>query len=131
MGTNHLGHFYLTYCLWELVKKSDKPRIITVSSAGHAGMNLLAPVNLPLRFDDMNLHHNYDWKTAYCRSKVANILFARQLQLKMDEANIEGRSVSVHPGAIMTDIARDLGTFTFVFKKLLLPITLIVFKSEW
>jgi NAD(P)-dependent dehydrogenase (short-subunit alcohol dehydrogenase family) len=43
MGTNHLGHFYLTYCLWDLLKKAAKPRIVTVSSAAHQGMNLFSP----------------------------------------------------------------------------------------
>ena len=109
MGTNHLGHFYLTYCLWDQIKKADKPRIITLSSQAHKGMNPLISQSVPLQFDDMNFHHNYDWKTAYCRSKVANILFAKMLQTKMDQTGIDGFSVSVHPGAIFTDIGREFG----------------------
>ena len=37
MGVNHLGHFYLTYHLWELVKKCPNPRIINLSSNAHEG----------------------------------------------------------------------------------------------
>ena len=76
MGVNHLGHFYLTYLLWELIGKAEKSRIINVASLGHRGYNLYNG-NLELPFDDFNYKKNYSGILAYSRSKIANILFAR------------------------------------------------------
>ena len=76
MGTNHLGHFYLTYLLWGLIRKADKPRIINVSSNAHAGMGLVKH-NAAIDFEDMNYTKDYSSNVAYTRSKIANILFTR------------------------------------------------------
>jgi NAD(P)-dependent dehydrogenase (short-subunit alcohol dehydrogenase family) len=83
MGANHLGHFYLTYHLWNLLKIADKPRIINVSSNAHEGMGIVK-YNAAIDFEDFNYEHNYSFDLAYTRSKIANILFTRQLQLKIN-----------------------------------------------
>jgi NAD(P)-dependent dehydrogenase (short-subunit alcohol dehydrogenase family) len=79
----------------------------------------------------MNFQQGYSWKAAYCRSKVANILFARMLQVKMDRAHIDGFSVAVHPGAIYSDLGRDFGYLNYIIKRLLFPVILIMFKTSW
>lgn len=53
MGTNHLGHFYLTYLLWSKLVKSPKFRVINVSSVAHKGDTVFKKPKLD--FDNMNL----------------------------------------------------------------------------
>eukprot|EP00178_Gracilaria_changii_P011703 TRINITY_DN33013_c0_g2_i1.p1 TRINITY_DN33013_c0_g2~~TRINITY_DN33013_c0_g2_i1.p1 ORF type:complete len:106 (+),score=5.93 TRINITY_DN33013_c0_g2_i1:256-573(+) len=103
MGVNHLGHFYLTHLLWDLILKAEKPRIINVASNAHAGMGP-NKYNAKLDFDDMNFTKNYDPKVAYTRSKIANILFTRELQAKMDWSGMYGYAYSLHPGVIPTGL---------------------------
>jgi len=53
------------------------------------------------------------------------------LQAKMDRANIDGFSVSLHPGAIYSDIGRDFGWMNYIVKRLFFPLILICFKTSW
>jgi NAD(P)-dependent dehydrogenase (short-subunit alcohol dehydrogenase family) len=99
-ATNHLGHFLLTKLLLPLLLASSNPRIINVSSAGHA----LGPV----RFEDVNFRGGeaYDEWEAYGQGKCANVLFARSLAAKLDG---RVRAYSLHPGNISgTGLGRDL-----------------------
>lgn len=98
-GTNHLGHFLLTALLAEALLAGDAPRVVTLSSAGHA----TSDVDL----DDVNFEaRDYDPWLAYGRSKTANALFARGLAQRFGDAGL--LSFSVHPGGIMTDLGRHL-----------------------
>lgn len=130
MGVNHFGHFYLTSLLWNKIRKAIKPRIINVSSNAHAGFGIIKH-NLTIDFEDINLLKGYTPALAYGRSKAANILFTKQLQKQMDEAKIDGLSVSLHPGVVRTELARY---FNFGFKVLFAityPFRLILMKSPW
>ena len=72
MGTNHLGHFALTGLLMPELSRSLAPRVVTVTSAMHRtvrGLNLTDP----------RAHGRYRKWTAYSESKLANLLFAREL----------------------------------------------------
>ncbi|GJQ71276.1 hypothetical protein Trydic_g2961 [Trypoxylus dichotomus] len=102
-GTNHLAHFYLTLLLLPTIIKSTPARIVNVSSALHQGN---------MEFDDLNLEkRNYSSMNAYQQSKQANILFTKELNRQLKEANIEGVTVyTLHPGAIATDLQRHVGT---------------------
>ena len=82
MGVNHLGHFYLTYLLWEKLRQASNPRIINISSAAHRGFGF-PKYNLKIDFDDMQFKNTYNPGVAYGRSKAANILFTKELQKKM------------------------------------------------
>ncbi|MFA4928235.1 MAG: oxidoreductase [Patulibacter sp.] len=89
-GTNHLGHFALTGLLLEALRAAPAPRVVTVSSAMHR----IGSID----FDDLQWQRSYGpWK-AYGRSKLANLLFARELQVRVDAAGIPLRSVAAHPG---------------------------------
>ena len=98
-GTNHLGHFLLTALLFPAVMAGDGPRIVNLSSAGHA----TSDVNL----DDISFEAgDYTPWVAYGRSKTANALFSRGLAQRYGDQGL--LSFAVHPGGIMTDLGRHL-----------------------
>ena len=74
-GVNHLGHFLLTNLLLDLLKKSVPSRIINVSSMVHAQGQI--------HLDDIHLKHNYAPFKAYCQSKLANVLFTKELHRRL------------------------------------------------
>ncbi len=98
-ATNHLGHFQLTVRLWPALRKAQGARVVSVSSRGHQ----LGGVD----FDDPNyLHRDYEKWAAYGQAKTANVLFAVALDEKGRDQGI--RAFSLHPGSILTDLARHL-----------------------
>lgn len=98
-GTNHLGHFLLTALLMPALRRGSGPRVVTLSSAGHAR----ADVDLV----DPNFHTTgYSPWIAYGQSKTANALFARTLAQRGAPHGL--LSFSVHPGGILTDLGRHL-----------------------
>jgi NAD(P)-dependent dehydrogenase (short-subunit alcohol dehydrogenase family) len=116
MGVNHLGHFYLTSLLWEKIKISNHPRIINVSSLLAHKQPKGEKDTFIIDLDDMNYDKDFDHNLAYSRSKLANILFARQLQANMDKSGIKGLSLSLHPGVIVTELAREFGIKLTIMK---------------
>jgi NAD(P)-dependent dehydrogenase (short-subunit alcohol dehydrogenase family) len=98
-ATNHVGHFRLTLALWPALKAAGGARVVSVSSRGHqiAGID----------FDDVDFTSRpYDKWIAYGQSKTANALFAVALDERGKQDNI--RAFSLHPGQILTDLARHL-----------------------
>ncbi|KAG8445683.1 hypothetical protein GDO86_010456 [Hymenochirus boettgeri] len=95
-GVNHLGHFLLTQHLLGLLKSSAPSRIVVVSSK----LYKYGEIN----FDDLNSEKSYSRSSAYSRSKLANILFTRELARRL-----EGTGVTVnvlHPGIVRTNLGR-------------------------
>ncbi|HEX7322676.1 MAG TPA: oxidoreductase [Mycobacterium sp.] len=93
-GINHLGHFALTGLL--LDKIGD--RVVTVSSVAHKQTP-------KLWIDDLNYQHRfYQRNLAYAQSKLANLMFARELQRRLTAAGSPKRSYGVHPGVSGTDL---------------------------
>ncbi|XP_048472491.1 retinol dehydrogenase 12-like isoform X2 [Rhincodon typus] len=112
-GINHLGHFLLTFLLIDLVKQSTPSRIINVSSTAHT----MGSIN----FDDLNSEKSYNSVKAYAQSKLANIMFTRELARKL-----EGTGVSVftlHPGVVRTELARHLNPVVRCGLAMLRPFT--------
>ncbi|ORY03750.1 short-chain dehydrogenase [Clohesyomyces aquaticus] len=101
LGTNHLGHFYLFHqvkaALLASASRSFNSRVISLSSAAHRRRTL--------NFDDLNSEKTeYDPILAYSDSKLANIYFANELDRLFQSQNL--RALSVHPGGILTPLAR-------------------------
>jgi NAD(P)-dependent dehydrogenase (short-subunit alcohol dehydrogenase family) len=92
LAVNHLAHFLLNSLLLPLLKKSEAPRVVTVSSMVHASGRI--------NFDDMNCDHGYNGYHAYANSKLANALFASELALREHWLS----SNSLHPGVIGTKL---------------------------
>ncbi len=95
--TNHLSGFLLTNKLLPAITKAAvtaPARIVFTSSLGHN--------NSPLDFDDLNLQKNYTTLKAYGRSKLMNLLTAREVQRRYGSSNIVASSF--HPGAVRTPI---------------------------
>jgi len=98
-ATNHLGHFQLVARLWPALRQANGARVVSVSSRGHR----FAAVD----FDDPQFDlRDYDPWVAYGQSKTANVLFAVGLDARGRAHGI--RAFAVHPGAIVTDLARHM-----------------------
>ncbi|MDZ7783001.1 MAG: SDR family NAD(P)-dependent oxidoreductase [Halioglobus sp.] len=98
-GTNHLGHFLFTCLVAPALLAGAPARVVNLSSAGHR----FAPVN----FEDPNYREReYDKWQAYGESKTANVLFTVALDARLRERGV--RSTAVHPGVIMTQLARHM-----------------------
>ncbi|MBK3732310.1 SDR family NAD(P)-dependent oxidoreductase [Azospirillum brasilense] len=101
-ATNHLGHFRLTLALWPALLSAGAAggaRVVSVSSRGHQ----IAGVD----FDDLDFARRpYDKWIAYGQSKTANALFAIALDRRGREHGV--RAFSLHPGQILTELARHL-----------------------
>jgi len=97
-GTNHLGHFLLVNRLRPLLA-GGPARIVNLSSAGHRASDVV--------LDDINFEQTpYETWRAYGRSKTANVLFAVELDRRgRDQGQ---RAAAVHPGAILTPLARHV-----------------------
>jgi NAD(P)-dependent dehydrogenase (short-subunit alcohol dehydrogenase family) len=98
-STNHLGHFRLLAGLWPALVAAGGARVVSVSSRGHQ----IGPVD----FDDVDFRSRaYDKWQAYGQAKTANALFALGLDRRGAEHGV--RAFSLHPGVILTDLARHL-----------------------
>ncbi|XP_047538778.1 retinol dehydrogenase 12-like [Vanessa atalanta] len=106
-GTNHLAHFLLTMLLIPRIRNSTPARIVTVSSKAHTRYGI--------NFDDLNYEkRQYSAAEAYSQSKLANVLFSRELAAKLKENNIMGiNTYSLHPGVIRTELGRHLDEVLF------------------
>lgn len=74
-GVNHIGHFLLTNLLLDTLKDSAPSRIVNVSSSAHKRGKI--------KFDDLNNEKTYEPGEAYAQSKLANILFTKELANKL------------------------------------------------
>ncbi|MBZ9939199.1 SDR family NAD(P)-dependent oxidoreductase [Mesorhizobium sp. BR1-1-16] len=100
-STNHLGHFQLTLHLWPALERAQGARVVSVSSMGHRFSDIV--------WDDINFERRaYDGWGAYGQSKTANVLFAVELDRRGRTHGI--RAFSLHPGGIVTGLAKHIST---------------------
>ncbi len=128
LGTNHYGHFLLCGLLWHRIEASNG-RIVVVSSLGY-NMGLKA-----IQFDDMNWDKNYHQNRTYCQSKLAQMMFAFELQDRLAAAGKTNVGVYVcHPGASRTSLvttSANRATRIMFWFMALLPITQSAEKGSW
>lgn len=101
-GTNHLGHFALTGHLLPLLLATPNARVVTVSS----GMHWQGKIN----FEDINGRKSYAPFPAYSQSKLANLLFAYELQRRLASHGHTTLSVAAHPGYAATNLQSTGGS---------------------
>lgn len=99
LATNHLGHFALTGLLLDLLTAGRNPVVVTVAS----GLYRLGRLDL----DDLAAERGYSPARAYATSKLANVLFALELDRRLRATRSPVRSLLAHPGVAKTDLDRD------------------------
>ncbi|KAL6030862.1 hypothetical protein STEG23_015679, partial [Scotinomys teguina] len=105
-GVNHLGHFLLTNLLLEKLKASAPSRIISLSSLAHVAGHI--------DFDDLNWKtKEYDTKAAYCQSKLAVVLFTKELSRRLQGTGVTVNAL--HPGVARTELGRHTDMHNSVF----------------
>jgi protochlorophyllide reductase len=98
IGTNHFGHAALTWLLMPALRERPAPRVVTLSSIAHHGNGL--------DIGDLNFEHRrYAPAKAYSQSKMANLLFALELDRIARRAHLDLVSVAAHPGMTDTELA--------------------------
>lgn len=95
---NHLGHFLLTTLLLDLLRRSAPSRVINVTSALHFRGRM--------DWDDLQMKSRYSGSASYSNSKLANVLFTRELAKRLAGSGVTVNCV--HPGVIATRLTREM-----------------------
>jgi len=95
-GSNHLGHFALTGLLLPLLKKTPNSRVISLSSIAHRGGAIF--------FDNLDGSKGYKPMMFYRQSKLATLLFAKELDQRLKQHGISTISLACHPGVSATNL---------------------------
>jgi NAD(P)-dependent dehydrogenase (short-subunit alcohol dehydrogenase family) len=105
-ATNHLASFLLTNLVIDKMVAADSARIINVSSEAHRLGDIC--------FQDMNSPKKYSAFTAYCDSKLANIMFTYELSRRLEFTNITANAL--HPGIVATKFGHEhTGSLKYLF----------------
>jgi NAD(P)-dependent dehydrogenase (short-subunit alcohol dehydrogenase family) len=109
LGTNHLGHFLWTSLLIDLVEAAEG-RVVPVASIAHK----FGSIDL----DDLMWEKGYTPSKAYFRSKLANVLFAFELDRRLQAAGAKSVCIACHPGYANTNLQSTgpTGTLNFLYK---------------
>lgn len=107
MGVNYYGHFLLTLLLLERLRKSRLSRIVNVSSWGH--------IFQKFRRHDLNFEKSYDRFTPYLQSKLAQVMFTRELSKKLKNSGVT--VYALHPGVTMSELGRNLSGFSSILSQ--------------
>lgn len=111
-GINHLGHFALTGLLLKVLLNTPSSRIVTVGSRMH--------VDGKIDWDDLTSERSYDQMAAYRQSKLANMLFAIELDRRLKAKGLSTISVAAHPGLANTGwVENNLSGFMKIMGKIM------------
>jgi len=120
-GIGHLGHFALTGLLLPLLLKSPAPRVVTISSLVHK----LGTFD----WNDLQMEQHYFTQRPYNQTKLANLLFARELQRRASAAGLPLLSMAVHPGVSRTNIGsarKGLGSYHAIDHVITFALTIVM-----
>ncbi|MEM7129939.1 MAG: SDR family oxidoreductase [Chloroflexota bacterium] len=123
LGTNHYGHFVLCGMLFDRIEES-KGRIVVVASLGYK-MGLRT-----IQFDDMNWDRNYSANSVYSQSKLAQMMFAYELQDRVKATNGNVEAYVCHPGASATSLIETSGSTVSKLMYRLMIMTPLVQSAE-
>jgi len=98
-AVNHLAYFLLTHLLLDTLQASAPARVVNVASNAHR--------KAMLDFDDLQGERHYGGWRAYCRSKLANLLFTYELARRLAGTGVTANAL--HPGWVATGFARNNG----------------------
>ena len=115
-ATNHLGHFLLTDLLLEKIPDHSASRIVALSSIAHK--------NAKIHFDDLNCEKAGDAEAAYGQSKLANLLFANELNRRLKKSGKKIVALAVHPGGSDSGLFDEMSRIRYYTFKILSPIIL-------
>ena len=97
-AVNHLAHMSLTLELMTLLKQAENARVVTVTS----GVQYLGDIN----WDDLQGKLKYDRWSSYAQSKLANVMFGLELNIKLEKNNSNVISLLAHPGIARTNLQK-------------------------
>lgn len=101
LGVNHLGHFALTGLLLELLLNTPQSRVVTTTSV----LQTMGWIN----FEDLQLKRSFTRLFAYGQSKLANMLFALELDRRLRASGASTLSLAAHPGYSNTQMTQGAG----------------------
>ena len=99
-GVNHLGTFALTSLLLPKLGEQPDARVVVTSSIAHRGAKIF--------FDDISAERSYKAQDRYGQSKLANLMFAFELDRRLRRAQSSTIAIGCHPGIADTELARHL-----------------------
>lgn len=114
MAANYFGHFLLTELLLKTIMNTPNSRIISLSSIAHKRGKI--------QFEDLQYEKEYSAMGAYAQSKLACLIFAIELQRKLEKAGSKTISLAAHPGISTTELSRHLPAWSM----LLYPIMVLL-----
>ena len=125
LGVNHYGHFLLCGLLYDRVKQSSG-RIVVVGSLGYQMGTKRVP------FEDMNWDGKYNPMNAYSASKLEQMVFAYELQRRVDASGDPVQVHVCHPGAARTELSKEEANLpTKILFKLMSPLAQSAEKGSW
>jgi len=125
---NHLSHFLLTNLLLPHLQANPtgNSRVVTLTSSVHH------VATKGIQFDDLMFTQGYEMFACYGHSKLANILFVKELQTRLDNAKEKKAKVfsyAVHPGCVRTEVTRNMSAFMQIGNAMATPIMIFLQKT--
>ncbi len=115
-ATNHLGHFLLTSLLFDMIPDKPSSRIVALSSLAHKGAKI--------HFDDLSCEKAEENDAAYGQSKLANLMFADELNRRLKDSGRQIIALAVHPGGSDSGLFDEMPKVTYYTFKILSPLIL-------